>query len=434
MKPVIVDQAREAAAYALARVLDDGAWAGAALSAVLDTATMSERDKALCTELFYGALRFAGPLERSLLRGADKPGRGLDKRIRPHLLIAAYQLQHLQKRIPAHAAVDAAVSAVKRVRPGLDGFANALLRHLGSPLHELLKASSTLKEIAEAWGVPLPVAAAISEDLGDDERAAAVAGLCDRPTTWAVSFASASAEALGTLSPGGPLACHALVPGMVEVPGGRVSALPGFAAGTFVVVDPGALLCTLALNAAPGQRVLDMCAAPGAKAMLMAKAGAHVTAVEQNAKRARKISDSARQLHIEVQVDVVVGDAGSIDLFAGASPHFDSTFDAVLLDAPCTGLGSTRRKPEVKLRPLDDDVKQSAQLQARLFDAAAVRVKPGGVLVYAVCSPLPAEGREQVKRFLASHTDFAPEPCAPAFFAPHGFRHGWAGASAPPPT
>ncbi len=405
MKPVGVDPTRELAANVLGRVLEDGAYAGSSLSQALDGAALSERDKALCTELFYGALRFAAPLERSLLRGADKPGRGLDKRIRPHLLIAAYQLQHMQKRIPAHAAVDAAVTAIKRVRPGLDGFANALLRHLGSPLHELLKPTSTLLDIAEAWGVPLALAAAVTEDLPSEERAAAVAGLCDRPTTWAASFASEGAAALSTAAPGGPLARHAFVPGLIEVPGGRASALPGFAEGSFVVVDPGSALCALALGATAGTRVLDLCAAPGGKSMILTKAGAHVTAIEQNAKRAKKMTDLARRLQVEVQVDVVVGDAVSVSV---AGP-----FDAALLDAPCSGLGTVRRKPEVKLRPIDDDVKRSALLQARLLNAAAVQVKPGGVLVYAVCSPLPAEGRDQVQLFLASHPEFAREPLGP---------------------
>ncbi|MDP2342424.1 MAG: transcription antitermination factor NusB [Deltaproteobacteria bacterium] len=411
MRPVGIDQAREAAAYALSRVLDDGAWAGPALSGALDGHTsLSERDKALVTELFYGALRFAGPLERSLLRGADKPTRGLDKRIRPHLLIAAYQLQHLQKRIPAHAAVDAAVSAIKRVRPGLDGFANALLRHLGSPLHELLKPGSTLVEIAEAWGVPMSLASAIAKDLPDDERAAAVAGLCDRPSSWAASFTSETVKTLESLATavalGQPLARHAFVPGLLEVPGGRASHLPGFSEGQFIVVDPSAVLAVEAMGARAGQRVLDLCAASGSKSMLLARAGAHVTAVEQNAKRAKKITELARRLRMEVQVDVVVGDAADAALTS-------QQFDAVLLDAPCSGLGTTRRKPEVKLRSTDADVAAHVLLQARLFDAAASRVKPGGVLVYAVSSPLAVEGREQVKRFLVAHPDFERDALGP---------------------
>jgi 16S rRNA (cytosine967-C5)-methyltransferase len=202
-----------------------------------------------------------------------------------------------------------------------------------------------------------------------------------------------------------PLARHAFVPGLIEVPGGRASGLPGFAEGQFVVVDPSAALCVHAVLGPPPSgplRVLDLCAAPGSKSMLLAKAGAHVTAIEQNAKRAKKITELARRLKIEVDVDVVVGDAADPALTA-------LEFDAVLLDAPCSGLGTIRRKPEVKLRSSDEVVRQCALLQARLFDAAGRRVQPGGVLVYAVSSPLAVEGREQVKRFLAGHPEFERE-------------------------
>lgn len=395
-----VDPAREAAAAALSRVLDDGAWAAPALSSVLDASAMGERDKAFATELFYGALRFARPLETSVLRGADKPGRGLDVRIRPHLIIAAYQLQHLQERVPAHAAVDAAVSAVKRVRPGLDGFANALLRKLGSPLHALLKADAPLTDIAEAWGVPLPLAEAITARLPTSEHAAAVAGLSARPTTYATSGHPFDADLQQRLAAAPSETKHAFVPGVVEASAGKVSDLPGFKDGAFLVADPGSVLCALAVGAGPGQRVLDLCAAPGTKSVLLRNAGADVTAVELNPKRARRISDNARRMNVTDHLKVVVDDATTLPI---------DEMDAVLLDAPCTGLGTTRRKPEIKLRRNDDDVRENSKLQAKLLQAAARQVKPGGVLVYSVCSPLPQEGAQQIEAFLHGHPDFARE-------------------------
>ncbi len=421
-----VDPAREAAAAALSRVLDDGAWAAPALSSVLDASAMSERDKGFATELFYGALRFARPLETSLLRGADKPGRGLDSRIRPHLIIAAYQLQHLKERVPAHAAVDAAVSAVKRVRPGLDGFANALLRKLGSPLHELLKPGASLAEIAAAWGIPLTLAEAITQRLPPSEHAAAVAGLSARPTTYATSGHPFDPLLQSKLAAAPLEVKHAFVPGVVEASAGKVSDLPGFKDGAFLIADPGSVLCALAVTAGgafaggafaagrsgPGPRVLDLCAAPGTKSVLLCNAGANVTAVELNPKRARKIADNARRMNVDPSVPeghltVVVGDATTLP-----EPTGDDGYDAVLLDAPCTGLGTTRRKPEIKLRRNDDDVAANALLQARLLQAAARQVKPGGVLVYSVCSPLPAEGPQQIEAFLAAHPHFSRESLA----------------------
>lgn len=405
--PVLVDGPREVAAAALARVLDDAAWAQPTLSAGLDASAMTERDKGLATELFYGALRFAGPLEKSLMRAAAKPGKGLDARIRPHLLIAAYQLQHLSDRIPAHAVVSSAVTSIKRIRPGLDGFANALLRHLGSPLHALLKPDAILFEIAEAWGVPYALAKAVTKGQPVEKQQEIVASLCARPTTWALFFGPSAQD--NQLTP------HAFVPRSFALAGGRVSALPGFVDGDFLVMDPGSALCALAATAAPGSMVLDLCAAPGGKAMVLADAvgnDGRVIAVEQHERRAQRIGENARRLGLQARVETVIGDAGNLDgaLIAQSAPL--DGYDTVILDAPCSGLGTTRRKPEVKLKNAEADVQATLPTQTRLFDAAAGRVKVGGVLVYSVCSPMPQEGEQQVEQFLVRHPEYARESIA----------------------
>ncbi len=405
--PVLVEGPREVAAAALGRVLDDAAWAAPTLSAALDISAMTERDKGLATELFYGALRFAGPLEKSLLRAAAKPGKGLDPRIRPHLLIAAYQLQHLSERIPAHAVVSSAVTSIKRIRPGLDGFANALLRHLGSPLHALLKPDAILFDIAEAWGVPYALAKALAKGQPSDTQHAIVASLCARPTTFACFFA--------TVSDDNDLTPHAFVPRSFALPGGRVSALPGFADGDFLVMDPGSTLCALAATAAPGATVLDLCAAPGGKAMVLADAVGNtgrVIAVEQHARRSLRIGENAQRLGLSARITTVVGDAGDLDAALREHGAPNDGYDVVVLDAPCSGLGTTRRKPEVKLKNAEADVVECLPTQARLFDAAAARVKVDGVLVYSVCSPMPQEGEQQVEQFLTRHPEYVRESIA----------------------
>jgi 16S rRNA (cytosine967-C5)-methyltransferase len=392
----IVDGPREVAAQALSRVLDDGAWAQPALSAALDGSGFTERDKGLVTELFYGALRFAAPLEASLLRAASKPQKGLDQRMRPHLLIAAYQLQHLSDRIPAHAAVSAAVAAIKRVRPGLDGFANALLRHLGSPLHQMLTPTSNLFDVCTAWGVPMALGRAVTRGLPSSEHQAAIAGLQARPTTWALFFGTPGAQ---------DLVPHPFVPRMWALGGGRVDGQEGFKDGAFVVMDPGSVLSALALAPAPGARVLDLCAAPGGKSMILADAvtdSGHVTAVELQRRRAARIEENAARLGMRKRVEVKVVDVNEL----GDADRSD----AVLLDAPCTGLGTTRRKPEIARRHTDADVAAAAILQTQLFDKAAALTNPGGVLVYSVCSPLPEEGAQQVASFLTRHPAFEREP------------------------
>jgi 16S rRNA (cytosine967-C5)-methyltransferase len=309
-------------------------------------------------------------------------------------LIAAYQLQHLAERIPAHAAVSSAVAAIKRERPGLEGFANALLRHLGSPMSAMLTPSSSLEERCAAWGVPFALGRAVTLGLPVEEHDAAIAGLQARPETWALFLDGA---------PSG-LAPHPFVPRLFALPGGRVDAVEGFAAGHFLVVDGGSALAALAVAPSSGARVIDLCAAPGGKSMILADAvgqTGHVVAVELQPRRAGRITENAERLGFALRVDVKVGDATTLSL---------KPADAVLLDAPCTGLGTTRRKPEIAHRFDEASVPECTTLQASLLDAAARLVRPGGVLVYSVCSPLPAEGRGQVKAFLHRHPDFVREP------------------------
>ena len=397
--------ARAVAAGALQRVLDEQAWAAPALAAALGESSLDARDKAFATELFYGALRWAGPLERSLLRAADRPQKGLDDRLRPHLLVAAYQLQHLDERVPARAAVDEAVEAVKGERPGLAGFANALLRRLGSAPHAMLRDDASTDELAAAIGVPPLLAAATVAGVPSADRKRALLALNGRPSLGLALLDDPSEQnpppAIEGLRP------HAFVPGTFLVDGkGAPNELPGFEEGRLYPMDPGSAAVALLVAPARGARVVDLCAAPGGKSMLLKRAvGADgvVVAVEKHPRRAARIGENAVRLRLPVQV--VVGDATalSVDALGGLA-------DAVLLDAPCTGYGTVRRKPEIKLRRGDADVADAAGTQAALLDAAARLVRPGGALVYSVCTPLPEEGPLQVDAFLRRAPGFARAP------------------------
>lgn len=400
MKAFTPQSARAVAAAVVARVLDERAWAQPTLASALEQSGLDGRDKALCTELVYGTLRHCSSLEKSLLRSADKPGRGLDKRMRPHLLVAAYQLQHLPERIPAHAAVSEAVDAIKRVRPGLDKFANALLRKLGSPLVDLLPATASFEELADALGIPLLLARALH--VGEGERKDALAALNGRPSTYAFALRQGDAPVASERA-------HAFVPGAYALEGGAVTKQDGFLEGDFVVMDPGSATCALLLARAPGMRVIDLCAAPGGKTALLASqarplegeaGGGKVVAVEKSGERARMIKETLARTKLLERVDVVIADA----LQARVDPA-----DAVLLDAPCTGFGTTRRKPEIKLRRSEADVRDGALLQAKLLDRALELTKRGGVLVYSVCSPIAAEGVDHIERLLATRDDLVVE-------------------------
>ncbi|MFZ9887939.1 MAG: RsmB/NOP family class I SAM-dependent RNA methyltransferase [Myxococcota bacterium] len=399
------NSARALAASVVARVLQEGAFLGKALDSALSHANLEPRDKAFATELAYGAVRWAGPLERSLLRGADKPGRGIDKKLLPHLLVAAYQLQHLDERVPAHAAVNECVSLVRQERPGLAGFANALLRRLGSAPHLQLAAGASIEELTAAYGVPAEVVAYAVDGVDGSERQQAVAAFNARPPLALRYLGPAASrdQALAALREIDPaIRPHPFVPEAFLVEAvGVPSRLPGFAEGLWLVQDPGSQLCALLVAPAAGDVVLDLCAAPGGKSVVLARAAGErgrTLAVERDPARARLIAENARRIGVAIDVTVADGTALPADV--------PGRVDAVLLDAPCSGLGTLRRHPEIRLRRRSTDLEELGQLQRRLLDAAAARVRPGGALVYSVCSPLPQEGHAVVEEFLSARSDF----------------------------
>lgn len=392
---------RLVAAAVVSRVLDEGAFIAPALSSALDRAGFDGRDRALTTELAYGTLRWTTPLLQSLKRGMDKPNKEIDAKIKAHLLIGAYQLQHLGDRIPPHAAINEAVDAVKSVRAGLAGFANALLRRLGSAPHQTLSPKASFDEIAAAYGVPVRLARAVAARWPTfEQQQPVIASLCGRPPLSLYRLHD-------QYTPPPEAQAHPFLPDAFLLDGaGAVNQLDGFQEGAWIVADGGSILCALLVDAQKGDTVVDLCAAPGSKTMLLARTGAHVVAVDQHEGRATQISKNAARMRLTEQVRIHVSDALHINI----PQHLDKPADAVLLDAPCSGLGTVRRKPEIKLRRTDNDIQENAQLQSQLLDHAATLVKVGGVLVYSVCSPIPEEGALQIKAFLQKNPHFVAEP------------------------
>ena len=367
---------REVAAEVVARVTRDDAWTRPVLDDALVRGRMEARDRALATELAYGTLRWLSPLEASLKRALDKPNRKIDRRIKPHLLVAAYQLQFLEERIPARAVIHSCVETIKRVRRPLAGFCNAVLRNMGSPAHEQLAADASLEEVCAAYGAPTHYGEGCRAVFPENWREE-IAASCARPRVFVLKLKA-------DWSPPAGARAHPLVPDCFALEaGGSPAHLEGFDQGAFTVMDPASALVAEVAAPAPESRVLDLCAAPGSKTMSLAlRHGARVTAVERSASRAKRLEQNLERSG--ARVDVVIGDALEVDL--AAAP-------VVVLDAPCSGFGTVRRRPEIKLRRTRADVEENAKLQSRLIARARALVAPGGTLVYAVCSPLPEEGR-----------------------------------------
>ena len=387
------DLARHTAYQALLAVHRDDAYANLVLPQLITEADLHGRDAAFTTELVYGTLRRRGTLdvviEAAAKRGMDR----IDPPTRDLLRLGVYQLLYM--RVPPHAAVAETVALVGQVAPGATGFANAVLRQvsdrsLSQWLAEVAPAQDTdpVGHLAVVDSHPAWVVRALQDALGGDleETAAALAAdndpapvhLCARPgRADAVELAD---EVGGT--PG------AFSPYAVYLPGGAPGRLSAIGQGRAHVQDEGSQLVTLALAAVPvsegpAQRWLDLCAGPGGKAALLGglatQQDATVTAVEIAPHRARLLEQAVQGLPVTV-VTADGRDVGSADLPAGR-------FDRVLVDAPCTGLGALRRRPEVRWRRTPQDLPPLTRLQRELLVAAIEAARPGGVIGYVTCSP-----------------------------------------------
>jgi 16S rRNA (cytosine967-C5)-methyltransferase len=381
-------------AYALLRgVAEQGAYANLLLPSLLRELT--GRDAALATELGYGTLRSQGTLDEILSASVDRPLSTVDGPVLDLLRLGAYQA--LRTRIPPHAAVATTVDLARATGNGrATGFVNAVLRRVAGSTWDgwcdrLTADATPLRRVAVRAAHPEWIAAAFSDALRGDpaETEAALAADDARPQTHLVAWPGLVTRAVLAEESGG-------VPGpwspyAVRLNGGDPAALASVAARRAAVQDEGSQLCALALVNAPldgpDERWLDLCAGPGGKtallAALAAPRGVRVVANELHPHRAELV----RKATAAWDVDVQVGDARALR---------DGGYDRVLLDAPCTGLGALRRRPEARWRRQPADVCELTQLQRELLAAATRLVRPGGIIAYVTCSPHLAETRDVV--------------------------------------
>ena len=380
-------------AYRLLRAVNaNGAYANLALPRLITEAGLDARDAAFATELGYGTVRAAGVLDEIIAacstRGDVQP------EVRDVVRLGAYQL--LRTRVPPHAAVATSVDLARQA--GLAraaGFVNAVLRAVGRHdwttwTDRLAAGGGPLRALALRTAHPEWIAAAFRDALGGDldETAAALAADDVRPQTHLVAWPGRIdrdellAESGGSPGPYSPYA--------VRLSGGEPAALTAIQQHQAGVQDEGSQLCALALAAVPitgrDDRWLDLCAGPGGKTALLAALGAlrgaTVTANELREHRAELVRRATQPWDVSVQV----GDARALT----------GEYDRVLVDAPCTGLGALRRRPEARWRRDPADVAPLAQLQRELLAAALRLVRPGGVVAYVTCSPHRAETTEVV--------------------------------------
>ena len=403
--------ARGVAAQVLVRVEQDSAFAAAALDAELSRAVqMSGRDRALATELVYGTLRVRPWLDARIGRHAKKGIAGMEPRARAHLQIAAYQLFFLS-RVPAFAAVSEGVDAVRAASGAkVAGFANAVLRALAreaaagpAPVEEAIVQS------AAPW-LREALARAIGEDAvtpfllgGEGDGRAPPLGLrverAEERDAWLERLRTAAPDA--SFEPGrvSPLA-------ILGRGAGKPQALPGWSEGAWSVQEEGSQLVALALGAQPGETVLDACAGRGNKTGVLAAAvgaSGSVDAVDVHPAKLEQLARSLQRTGSAIRAGYAVDwSVGSGDVPTG--------YDRILIDAPCSGIGTLRRRPDLQIRRTAEDLASLAALQRAIALRAAAHLRPGGRLVFAVCSVLREEGEDVVQSLLGSSPELEPAP------------------------
>lgn len=400
-----VQPARRVAFDVLRAVSESDAYANLLLPSAIAEAGLDQKDAGLATELAYGTLRRRGTYDAIIAAAAGRPIDGIDPPVLDALRLGVHQL--LSTRVADHAAVNETVNLVAAVQGrGASGFANAVLRRISRDSPEAWQsaiedqARSDDERLALRAAHPVWVIRALRRALAAEGRAGELEALLDAdnrsPEVTLVALP-------GLAEPGEPRRPFAQT--AFGSPGGDPHRIVEQSAGTIRVQDEGSQLVALALAAAAplhaGERWLDLCAGPGGKtALLAALARQHDISVEANEvvpTRARLVRNALRG----VPGDVVVHEEDGRDL-ARSRP---GSFDRILVDAPCTGLGALRRRPEARWRKSPADVAELVALQVQLLSAAVDALAPGGIVAYATCSPHLAETTGVVSEILRGRDD-----------------------------
>jgi 16S rRNA (cytosine967-C5)-methyltransferase len=368
--------ARAVAVETVRRVTDEGAYSTRVLPSLLERSRLDVRDRSLATELAFGTLRRLPALDRAIGLRASRSLVRMSPGARAALRLGVYQL--LFMRIPAHAAVSASVDlATPRER----GFVNAILRRLADDPPEP-PAGETDDDVSVRTGLTPWAVRELRVVLGDDEAEVAAEAFGERGLlSLRTNTCRTTVEAFirGLRASGHAPVLGALHPDCVLLDGGDPARLRGFAQGWFAVQDQASAFVVAQLDPQPGDRVLDVCAAPGGKtahiACLVGETGV-VIAGDVRPERVALVRATAVRLGVNVR-------ALAQD---GARPALTGTFDRVLVDAPCSGIGSARRRPELLWRPRRADLSPLARLQVQIASEATDRLRPGGRLVYSVCT------------------------------------------------
>ncbi len=403
------DPARRAAYDVLRAVRVAGAYTNLALPVALGRRGVTGRDAAFATELASGTIRRRGTYDAVLGACSSRPLAKVQVKVLDILRLGCHQL--LSMRVPPHAAISTSVDLARaEVGEGAAGFTNAVLRKVAERDRD-----SWVRRVAPdpdrdpvgyaevAYSHPRWIVELLTEAIGPSEIDALLAADNDSP---AVTLVARPGRSTRDELPGEPTRFS---PYGVSSSGGDPSAVPAVAEGRAGVQDEGSQLVVVALADAvidgSDRRWLDLCAGPGGKAALLAALA--------SGRDARLVANELQQHRADLVRRVLTGADGvdEVTVADGTAPPWDpGSFDRVLVDAPCSGLGALRRRPEARWHKQPDDLPALVELQVALLTSALSLVRPGGVVVYATCSPVLAETGGVVTRVLEARPDADLEP------------------------
>ncbi|MCI1985635.1 MAG: 16S rRNA (cytosine(967)-C(5))-methyltransferase RsmB [Lactobacillus sp.] len=415
---------RALAVSILEKVAVQGSYSNLTLDATLRHADLSVRDAHLLTTIVYGVIQRRLTLDYDLQPFVGK--RRLDPWVRVLLQTAVYQMVYLDK-VPTRAIFyETTEIAKQKGHAGIAKFVTAILRRIqreGLPSLDAIQ--SPLERLSIASSTPMWLVEKLVTQLGQ-VKAERILAVINQPANASlrVNTTKTTASALqAQLQDRFPeLAPSALTPDGLVAPGGHLAGTPEFAAGLYTLQDESSMLVAPSLAVAPEMHVLDACAAPGGKTTHIAQlldpdVGGKVTALDLHPHKVRLIAENAARLGLADRVDAYAMDARQApDQFAPQS------FDRVLVDAPCSGLGLIRRKPEIKYEKQPADLVNLPKIQLAILEAVAGLVKAGGRLTYSTCTIVREENQAVIDAFLVAHPEFTQiqTPTAKGLTKAHG--------------
>lgn len=398
-------------AFLALRAIQKGAFADVAIDNVLQQTELNALDKRLLTELVYGTIRRQRTLDALIDQFAKKNAQQQPPDLRIILHLGLYQLRYLNQ-IPASAAVDTTVELAKQNKlSGLTGFVNGLLRQylrssqiLGSDPLQL--PDDPIARLGILHSFPAWIIQVWLDQFGFEETEKLCRWMNQPPQIdLRINTRKTNLEEVEAAMHAQGIAVTRILdlPQALRLPPsvGAIQNLPGYSDGWWMVQDSSAQLVGYLVNPKPGETIVDACAAPGGKTMHLAELiqdQGTVWAIDRTASRLKKLEQNRDRLQLQ-SIQIQTGDSRDLTQFQG-------TCDRVLVDAPCSGLGTLNRHADARWKQTPESVEELSQLQREILDRAATWVKPNGILVYATCTLHPAENESVIQDFLSYHPDW----------------------------